>query len=54
MMQLRQTRAVLILRVAHAITIRLLPVNNSAPPTTTRIRPRQKAKPANNRAHAVG
>ena len=33
---------------AHAITIRLLPVNSSAPATTTKIRPRQKANPPNN------
>ena len=50
MIQLRHTLTVLTFRAAHAMMIKLLPVNSSAPATTTKIRPRQKAKPANNRA----
>ena len=37
-------------RLAQAIAIRLLPVNSSAPATTTRIRPRLKERPPSRRA----
>ncbi len=50
MTQLRNSMPVLTLRLAQAMTIRLLPVNSSAPATTTRMRPRQKAKPPTRRA----
>ncbi len=46
--QFRSSARVLILRLTHAITIRLLPVNNSAPPTMTSTRPRQNTSPVNN------
>ena len=36
-------------RLAHAITIRLLPVNSSAPPTTTSTRPSENTIPASSR-----
>ena len=36
-------------RLAHAITISTLPVNSSAPPTTTSTSPRLNATPINNR-----
>ena len=42
------------LRLAQAITIRLLPVNSSAPPTTTRIRPKLKTSPIRIRTKPVG
>src|SRR5512139_3037779 len=54
MIQFLSSRRELTLRLAHAMMIRLLPVNNSAPPTTTRINPRLNAKPANSRAKPVG
>jgi hypothetical protein len=47
---LRARRAVETFRLAHAITIRLLPVKSSAPATTTRIRPSEKVRPASSRA----
>ena len=37
-------------RLAQAITIRLFPVKSSAPATTTRIRPSEKARPPSSRA----
>ena len=49
MPQLRNIWAVVTLRAAQAITIRLLPVNSSAPATTTRIRPKQKTRPPRRR-----
>src|SRR6516164_664779 len=39
---------------AHAITIKLFPVNSSAPPTTTRIRPSENTKPARSRTTPKG
>jgi hypothetical protein len=36
-------------RLIKAMTIRLFPVNNSAPPTMTRMRPRENATPISNR-----
>jgi len=44
--QFHNMRVVLTLRLAQAMTMRLLPVNSSAPATMTRIRPRLKASPA--------
>ena len=43
--QLPQQAGLLTRWLAHAITSRMLPVNSSAPATTTRIRPREKAIP---------
>jgi hypothetical protein len=42
MVQFLSTDAELTLRLAQAMTIRVLPVNSSAPPTMTRIRPSEK------------
>jgi hypothetical protein len=41
-------------RAAHAMTIRLLPVKSSAPPTTTSTRPRLKTTPASTRMDPEG
>ena len=41
-------------RLAHAMTMRLFPVKSSAPPTTTRIRPRLNATPASTRMAPQG
>src|SRR3990172_7665036 len=54
MTQLRNRDPVLTLPLAQAITIRLFPVNNSAPPTTTKTSPRQKTRPVNNLAIPKG
>src|SRR5262245_30634537 len=40
--------------LAHAMTSRLLPVNSSAPPTTTSTRPRLKTTPARTQAGPAG
>ena len=45
--QLRSTAVRGIRPLAKAMTIRLLPVNSSAPATTTAMRPRQKTRPPN-------
>ena len=43
--QLRASATSRTLRLAAAITMSMLPVNNSAPPTTTRMRPSEKLRP---------
>ena len=52
MSQLRSTSLVEILPLAQAITIRLLPVNNSAPPTKTIASPRENTNPPTTRVVA--
>ena len=47
--QLRSITRRLISRDAQAIDTKLLPVNSSAPATTTRIRPSENASPPSNR-----
>ena len=47
--QFRSSRVSEILPLAHAMTIRLLPVNSSAPAMTTRTRPSEKATPPSTR-----
>src|SRR4029453_19295394 len=54
MAQLARTAEVLTLPPAHAITMRLLPVNSSAPPTTTRTSPTLKTRPASTRVGPHG
>src|SRR5262249_29776010 len=50
--QLRSTSRVEIFPLAQAITIRLLPVNNSAPPTRTIARPSENTSPPTTRTVA--
>src|SRR3954447_24183904 len=45
--QFKSRLRVFTLPLAHAITIRLFPVNSSAPPTTTRMSPTEKTSPVN-------
>ena len=52
--QFSKSARVVTLRLAHAITIMLLPVNNSAPPTTTRMRPTENTTPMSNRVNPYG
>jgi hypothetical protein len=52
MTQLRNCNRVEMRRPTQAMTRRLLPVNNSAPATITRISPREKATPPKSRALA--
>ena len=52
--QLPSSRTVVTLRLAQAITIRLLPVNSSAPATTTSIRPSENVNARQETKHAVG
>jgi len=54
MAQLRSSLPVLTFFAAQAMTIRLLPVNSSAPATTTRMRPRQKTRPPSRRFTPYG
>ena len=52
MSQLRSISPVVTFRLAHAITIRLLPVNSSAPPTITSARPSENTRPPSTRTVA--
>ena len=54
MPQLRATEPRVIRRDAQAMASRLLPVNSSAPPTITRIRPSENASPAAIRTKPYG
>src|SRR5205809_5123214 len=52
--QFRSTWPVDTVPLAHAMLINALPVNNSAPPTTTKTSPRQNTIPASRRARPKG
>ena len=52
MPQFRSISRVETFRLAHAMTIRLLPVNSSAPPTSTSASPSENARPPNTRTVA--